>query len=131
MRVTRYQSDWHKPALRRLVRGAGDLWQPLINLSLADAAGHHPDRRQELQDRILECSNRCLQLTTDERTTTFDSPLDGYAIMELLNEPPGPRIREAKAYLSELVLDGTLNAHDGSAAKDHLLAWHTGRMCTA
>lgn len=128
MRVTRYQSDWHKPALRRLVRDAGDLWYPLLNLSLADAAGHHPERREELRERIKECAARCGQLATVEQTATFDSPLDGYAIMDVLGQPQGPWIKEAKAYLSGLVLDGEIAAHDEAAAKERLLAWHASRL---
>ncbi|MGB9304144.1 MAG: CCA tRNA nucleotidyltransferase, partial [Mycobacterium sp.] len=71
-----------------------------------------------LEDRIAE-------LAAQEDLARVRPDLDGNAIMQLLNIPPGPLVGEAWNYLKELRLDrGPLSNEEASA---ELLAWWQSR----
>ena len=52
----------------------------------------------------------------EQDVTALDSPLDGHALMELFERPPGPWIKPLKQHLLNLVLDGDLDPDDTQGA---------------
>jgi len=56
-------------------------------------------------------------LQAERDVAALDSPLDGHALMELFDRPPGVWIKPIKQYLLDLVLDGELEPNDVEGAQ--------------
>ncbi|MDQ6747012.1 MAG: HD domain-containing protein, partial [Candidatus Dormibacteraeota bacterium] len=123
MRPIQYQADWKDGAVRRLVRDSGDLLPALLDLADGDmAASAYPpgEARAKMGDL-----RRRVDAVAEEVSRAARSPLDGHALMERFNRPPGPWIAALQAALLEAVLDGELPPGDEVAAWAYLDA-HPG-----
>ena len=124
MRLGQVAPEWTDGAVRRLIRDVGESLDALFMLAQADLAatrgsGDGPDLaavRQRLDD-VSRQLNAC----------KVRSPLDGQQIMAVLGIGPGPQVGEAKEYLVNRILDGTLPTDDPGSAIAALKEWWAGR----
>lgn len=114
MRPGEYSKRWKDSTIRRLIRDAGELLEPLLQLCAADAQARRPDMSppdlQGLRARIavIEQTEPALQ---------WHSPLDGKEIMELLQMPSSKMIGRIKNALIDAVIEGSLCPEDKESAK--------------
>ncbi len=118
MRVGEYNTKWGDPAVKRLMRDAGEDMGDLMLLAEADRIGANPkaslDGLRDLEQRIDEA-----QLGLPP--SPFDSPLDGREIMDLLGITEGAKIGEIKEYLMDEILDGRIAPQDKQSARSAVL----------
>lgn len=118
MRVGEYRSEWKDSAVRRLVRDAGeDIWD-LLMLTQADRLGSGP---QASTREVEELKQRIEHLLTKVPVHKVESPLNGREIMQVLGIPPGPKVKEAKRFLLDEVIEGRLAPGDKDSAKRILI----------
>lgn len=117
IRANAYDSTWTDSALRRMIREAGPELKPLIALCRADVTSQRPARVEAAQARASELEARAEALIAREDVERLDSPLDGNALMQIFDRPPGRWIGEVKSYLLNLVLDGDLAPDDTETAE--------------
>ncbi len=113
-----YSDRWSDAAIRRLIKRCGPLLDKLLLLVEADrraqAPGVHPYRLVSLRRRISDLK--------DEGADMISSPLDGFEIMEILGLSEGPKVGEAKNFLTSLVLKlGRKMSKE--EARRHLIKW--------
>ena len=116
-RANSYEADWTDGAVRRFIRDAGDGLPALFALSRADITSQRRQRINTGLRRVAELQARCEHLQAERDVATLDSPLDGHALMELFDRPPGAWIQPIKRYLLDLVLDGELEPDDVERAQ--------------
>ena len=109
---------YKRQAVRRLIKRCGPLLDKLLLLVEADrraqAPGVHPYRLVSLRRRISDLK--------DEGADMISSPLDGFEIMEILGLSEGPKVGEAKNFLTSLVLKlGRKMSKE--EARRHLIKW--------
>ena len=105
LRPVYYSSEWTDGAVRRLARDAGDQRDRLMALARADigaSAYPEPHKLDELEIRLKQV------LTEEPSRLSF--PVDGADIMRIRRIPAGPEVGRIKARLTELVLDGEVDA---------------------
>lgn len=117
MRANAYEPDWTDGAVRRFILEAGEDLDALISLSRADITSYRPRRIEGGLARVAELQARCEHLQAERDVAELDSPLDGHALMELFDRPPGVWIKPIKQYLLDLVLDGELEPDDVDGAR--------------
>jgi len=105
LRFHSYKDGWTDSALRRYVRDAGDLLDPLNALVRADCTTQNPKKASFLAALQDEFEVRLAALIERENLRELRPPLDGNEIMEHLGLPPGPMVGKARDYLLELRLD--------------------------
>ncbi|WP_026918100.1 CCA tRNA nucleotidyltransferase [Gordonia shandongensis] len=116
---------WTDSAVRRYVNDAGDLLDRLHRLVRADCTTRNRRRARRLQETYDDLERRIEALREAEDLDRVRPDLDGNAIMELLDLPPGPVVGEAWRHLKELRLDvGPMSRDDAEAA---LRAWWAER----
>lgn len=101
LRFHGYGEGWTDSAVRRYVRDAGPLLDPLNQLTRADCTtrnAHKAERFARLQDELEE---RIAELAERENLDALRPPLDGTQVMERLGLEPGPQVGEALAFLME------------------------------
>ncbi len=113
MRPGAYSSNWSDSAIRRLIRDAGTLLEPLLLLCEADARAQRPDVPKPDLDGLRE---RIGQVRASEQVERWRSPLSGTELMELFGLKPGPLLGQLKNYLQEQVLEGNLHPDDKQGA---------------
>jgi poly(A) polymerase len=112
---------WTDSAVRRYVTDAGPLLDRLHKLVRADCTTRNKRRARRLQSNYDDLEARIEQLRAAEDLARVRPDLDGNAIMEILDVPPGPLVGKAWRYLKELRLDrGPLTRAE---AQDALRAW--------
>jgi poly(A) polymerase len=117
--------EWSDSAVRRYVRDAGDQLVRLHKLTRADCTTRNRRRAMNLQQAYDDLEHRIERLAAEEELAAIRPDLDGQAIMEILNIPPGRDVGEAYRFLMELRLDrGPLKPDE---AKEALLAWWAAR----
>lgn len=116
MRANAYEPGWTDGAVRRFILEAGEDLDALIALSRADITSYRPRRIEAGLARVAELQARCEHLQAERDVAALDSPLDGHALMELFDRPPGVWIKPIKQYLLDLVLDGELEPDDVEGA---------------
>ncbi len=116
MRANAYEPGWTDGAVRRFILEAGEDLDALIALSRADITSYRPRRIEAGLARVAELEARCEHLQAERDVAALDSPLDGHALMELFDRPPGVWIKPIKQYLLDLVLDGELEPDDVEGA---------------
>jgi hypothetical protein len=100
----------------------GDQLDRLLSLMEADGqAGKTSPPRVD----ISEIRERLKDLLILTPRAVLKSPLDGIEIAGILGISEGPRIGQAKEYLTEQVLDGALKPLDKEAAAELLKTWST------
>lgn len=113
--------QWTDSAVRRYVTDAGPLLPWLHKLVRADSTTRNPRRRAALQRSYDSLEERIAELAAAEDLARVRPDLDGNAIMQLLDLPPGPLVGRAWKYLKELRLErGPLTRDEAEA---ELLAW--------
>jgi len=120
MRLGQVQPDWSDAAVRRLIRETGDRLEALYQLTEADMSAMSADAKPT---DIREVKRRIESLNRQMNVKAVRSPLDGREIMELLGLQRGPLVGQAKAYLVNCILDGSLRPDDKDAARQMLQEW--------
>jgi poly(A) polymerase len=121
LRVHTYSMGWTDKAVRRYVRDAGPLLEPLNHLVRQDCTTRNKAKARALNRRIDELEERIARLREQEELDRIRPPLDGRQVMECLGIGPGPLVGEALDYLLEARLDeGPIDEDD---AYRRLAAW--------
>ena len=114
------EPSWTDSAVRRYVNDAGDLLPRLHLLVRADCTTRNKRKADRLQRTYDGLEQRIAELQEQEDLAAVRPDLDGNAIMEILDLPPGPQVGKAWAYLKELRLDRALPREEAIA---ELRAW--------
>jgi poly(A) polymerase len=121
LRVHTYSMGWTDKAVRRYVRDAGPLLEPLNHLVRQDCTTRNKAKARALNRRIDELEARIAQLREQEELDRIRPALDGRQVMAFLGLEPGPIVGEALEHLLEIRLDeGPIDERD---AYDRLAAW--------
>ena len=81
-------------AVRRYVRDAGHLLEPLNELVRCDVTTANKRREQAIQDGIDELEQRIEELSAREELARLRAPIDGNEVMAYLDIEPGPLVGE-------------------------------------
>jgi len=112
---------WTDSAVRRYVTDAGPLLSRLHKLVRADSTTRNKRRAAALQATYDDLEARIARLQEQEDLARVRPDLDGNAIMDLLDIPPGPLVGQAWRHLKEVRLDrGPL---DRDEAETELRRW--------
>jgi len=109
MRPGFYTPQWRDAAVRRLIRDAGDLLEPLLRLVEADIQAQ---RHDVIHADIAALRQRIAQVQATQPATHWRSPLTGEQIMQRFGLKPSPLVGQLKRYLEEQVIGGTLHPDD-------------------
>lgn len=117
---------WTDSAVRRYVRDAGSELERLHILTRADVTTRNRRKAERLAFAYDDIEERIAQLREQEELDAVRPELDGQAIMQLLNIPPGPLVGQAYKFLLDVRLDeGALGEEE---ARKRLLAWWNERQ---
>lgn len=105
MRPHTFKMGWTDRAVRRYVRDAGELLDPLNVLVRSDVTTANEKKARQIQRGIDELESRIAELAEREELAAIRPPLDGHAVMEFLGVPPGPAVGDALDMLLEHRLD--------------------------
>jgi poly(A) polymerase len=105
LRFHGYGEGWSDSAVRRYVRDAGPLLDPLNQLTRADVTTGNRFKAKQFQSLMDELEERIAALAEQENLEAMRPPLDGREVMEHLDIPPGPAVGEALSYLMEVRLE--------------------------
>jgi tRNA nucleotidyltransferase/poly(A) polymerase len=102
--MVNYSRSWTDAAVRRFMRKMNGRLREVLDLAEADRKAHAPDARmgapvRELRERIVRVAAEM-----EANKVSFEAPLDGVRIMEILGIGPGPEVGRAKEYLCQEVL---------------------------
>lgn len=113
MRPGFYTPEWKDSAVRRLIRDAGELLEPLLRLVQADILA----QRHDVPHADLNALRaRIKQVQAAQPKEKWQSPLTGKQIMERFGLKPSPLVGQIKNYLEEQVLEGNLAPEDVEGA---------------
>ncbi len=116
-----YADGWSDSAVRRYARDAGHLLGKLNTLVRCDCTTRNPRKRLELQEHVDALEERINALAEADRVAAERPDMDGKAVMDYLDLPPGPYVGKALAFLLELKrTEGSL---DQSELEARLDAW--------
>jgi poly(A) polymerase len=119
LRIHTYAMGWTDKAVRRYVRDAGDLLEPLNHLQRCDCTTRNQNRARALQRRMDELEARIEELRAQEELDAIRPPLDGRQVMEHLGVKPGRVVGEALDFLLEARLDeGPISEDDAYTRLD-------------
>jgi poly(A) polymerase len=96
---------WTDSAVRRYVRDAGHLLEPLNELVRCDVTTANRRREREVQARINELEERIADLSAREELARLRPPVDGNQVMSYLDLEPGPAVGEIMTILLEKRID--------------------------
>ncbi len=96
---------WTDSAVRRYVRDAGHLLEPLNELVRCDVTTANLKRERTIQRRIDELEERIADLSVREELAKLRAPIDGNEVMAYLGLDPGPRVGEVMRILLEKRID--------------------------
>ncbi len=105
MRPHTYKMGWTDSAVRRYVRDAGDLLEPLNELVRCDVTTRNRKRARAIATRIDQLENRIHELREREELDALRPPIDGHAVMAHLGLEPGPEVGEVMRLLTEHRID--------------------------
>ncbi|MFT3901517.1 MAG: CCA tRNA nucleotidyltransferase [Gordonia sp. (in: high G+C Gram-positive bacteria)] len=107
---------WTDSAVRRYVTDAGPLLDRLHKLVRADCTTRNKRRARRLQENYDDLERRIEEIAAAEDLQRVRPDLDGNAIMELLDIPPGPLVGKAWKHLKEVRLErGPLERDEAEA----------------
>lgn len=92
---------WTDAAVRRYVRDAGHLLEPLNELVRCDVTTANQRKATAINQRIDELEHRIGELAEQEELDALRPPIDGHQVMKLLGIPPGPLVGEIMDLLYE------------------------------
>lgn len=96
---------WTDSAVRRYVRDAGDLLEPLNELVRCDVTTANQRRERTIQNRIDELEERIAELSAQEELAKLRPPINGNDVMSYLEMEPGPKVGEIMDILLERRID--------------------------
>lgn len=105
MRPHTYKMGWTDSAVRRYVRDAGDLLEPLNELVRCDVTTRNRKRARTIATRIDQLENRISELRKREELDALRPPIDGHAVMAHLGLKPGPEVGEVMRLLTDHRID--------------------------
>ena len=121
-------SAWTDSAVRRYVTDAGPELERLHKLVRSDCTTRNRRRAAALAAAYDDLEARIAALAEQEELGRIRPDLDGTAIMELLQLPPGPLVGKAYRHLREVRMDqGPLPREQ---AVEELFAWARGQGLT-
>ncbi|HET9259356.1 MAG TPA: CCA tRNA nucleotidyltransferase [Acidimicrobiia bacterium] len=104
---------WTDSAVRRYVRDAGHLLEPLNELVRCDVTTANRRREEAIQGRIDELEERIAQLSEQEELARLRAPIDGHQVMAYLGMDPGPKVGEiTEILLEKRIEDGPYPQHE-------------------
>jgi poly(A) polymerase len=115
MRIGEYHSGWTDAAVRRFIRDSGTHREDLFAIHAADVSALADDNRD--MSRAVDLRSRIEEIQSRQDILALTSPLGGDAIMALLNLKPGRKVKEAKDYLTQEVVEGRLDQNDIAGAE--------------
>jgi poly(A) polymerase len=121
LRIHTYAMGWTDKAVRRYVRDAGDLLEPLNHLQRCDCTTRNQNRARALQRRMDDLERRIEELREQEELDAIRPPLDGRQVMDHLGVAPGRIVGDALDFLLEARLDDGPMTEDEAYAR--LDAW--------
>jgi poly(A) polymerase len=92
---------WTDSAVRRYVRDAGHLLEPLNELVRCDVTTASQRRERAIQDRIDELEERIADLSAREELAKLRPPINGNEVMAYFDMEPGPKVGEIMDLLLE------------------------------
>ena len=95
-------------AIRRLIVQAGEDLDDLFQLSFADISSGNINLVQEQLKNLELVKERVALVRQKDKLLRFQSPVDGFKIMEVCKIPPGPVVGKLKAQIEEAILDGKI-----------------------
>jgi poly(A) polymerase len=99
------RGEWTDSAVRRYVTDAGELLDRLHKLTRSDCTTRNRRKAAQLAADYDALEARIERLREEEDLARVRPDLDGNAIMELLEVPPGPIVGRAWRHLKELRLE--------------------------
>jgi poly(A) polymerase len=121
LRFHTYRMGWTDRAVRRYVRDAGPLLEPLNHLVRCDCTTRNANKARALGRRMDELEERIAELREREELDAIRPPLDGHQVMAFLDVGPSKVVGEALAFLLDLRLDEGPMTEDAAYAR--LEAW--------
>ncbi|MCW2544662.1 MAG: sle [Frankiales bacterium] len=122
-------SPWTDAAVRRYVHDAGGQLERLHQLTRSDCTTRNRRRAAALSAAYDDLERRIAVLAEQEELDRIRPDLDGNAIMELLDLPPGPLVGRAYKHLLELRMEhGPLGRE---RAIEALRAWYAAQAVPA
>lgn len=118
LRPAAYDIDWTDSAIRRLMLEAGDELEDLLDLTASDITSANERKIKQASRLMTSLRTRIARLQEEHALAELQSPLDGNALMELFQQPPGRWIADVKHHLRELVIDGELEPGDTERARE-------------
>ncbi|WP_433212443.1 CCA tRNA nucleotidyltransferase [Dactylosporangium sp. CS-047395] len=115
------RGEWTDSAVRRYVTDAGPLLNRLHALTRSDVTTRNRRKAAQLAADYDALEERIERIAAEEDLARVRPDLDGNAIMELLNLPPGPLVGRAWRFLKELRLERGPLDHDEAIAE--LFKW--------
>ncbi|MHB8190162.1 MAG: CCA tRNA nucleotidyltransferase [Ferrimicrobium sp.] len=128
LRFHTYAQGWSDAAVRRYVRDAGSLIEPLNELTLCDATTRNDAKLRAMQSRMQELQVRIAHLAEEEELASMRPPLNGEEVMAILKLAPSRSVGEALSYLTELRIERGPIDHDQAVSS--LLTWWENRNST-
>jgi poly(A) polymerase len=119
MAVNMYKRYWTNGAVRRLVIRLGDTFDDAVQLSHYDQEAHLINHRDDVFDFV----RRSRELAQERPNGLAEIPLNGHDLMDIFDLQPGPILGQIKEYLTNLVLDGTIDVDDRDGAIDAVKTW--------
>lgn len=96
---------WTDSAVRRYVRDAGHLLEPLNELVRCDVTTANARREKAIQAGIDELEGRIAALSAKEELSRLRAPIDGNEVMVYLGLEPGPRVGDIMTILLDKRID--------------------------
>jgi poly(A) polymerase len=125
LRFHTFRMGWSDSALRRYVRDAGPLLDPLNQLVRADCTTRDRQKAKALAALQDELEVRIARLAEQENLERLRPPLDGHEVMAHMGVPPGPVVGQALDYLMEQRLDrGPIEKEEAYRLLDEWAARH-------
>lgn len=110
--------SFSSPAARRFLRDLGADWRLMMRLIDADRRGM---KQGILKADLEEIVQKLERVNSEQAAPTFEPPLSGLEIMEILGIEPGPEVKRWKTWLTGKVLDGELGGSDKELARTMLI----------
>ena len=120
-----YSDGWSDSAVRRYAREAGPLLGTLNHLIRCDCTTRNARKLAGIQEAMDDLERRIGELAEADRIAAERPDMDGSAVMEYLDIPPGPAVGAAVKMLLEVKRnEGSL---DRSELEARLDAWWAAR----
>ncbi|MDZ7795976.1 MAG: hypothetical protein U5N56_02575 [Candidatus Marinimicrobia bacterium] len=105
-------------AVRRLMVEAGDDIDDLLILCRADITSKNIERATRYRKNFEKVAERINEVGEKDKLRSFQSPLDGNAIMQMFELRPGPDVGKIKHHIEEAIIEGEIE-NTYQAAKEY------------